>query len=259
MSRSHSSEEAFSGNVSSSRNTLYILGVRVDAVTFDETLACVETFIADGRPHQLVTVNPEFVMAAQSDAEFRRVINASALALPDGVGVWWASRRLGRPLPERIPGVDLVERLAALSADRGYRLYFLGAMPGVADKAAEVLRARYPGVVVAGTYAGSPRPEEEDAIIARIHAARPHVLLVAYGAPAQDHWIARNLDRLGVPVCIGVGGSFDYIAGVHPRAPHWLRRWGLEWLHRLVTQPWRWRRMLALPRFAWRVLWKSNV
>ncbi len=231
-----------------------ILGVRVDPLTFDQALACVEAFIADGRPHQIVTVNPEFVMTAQSDAEFRRIINTSALALPDGVGICWASRRLGRPLPERIPGVELVERLAGLSAEHGYRLFLLGAMPGVADKTVEVLRVRYPGLVVVGTYAGSPRQEDEGPIVARIQAARPHILFVAYGAPAQDHWIARNLDRLGVSVCIGIGGSFDYIAGVHARAPRWLRRLGLEWLHRLVTQPWRWRRMLALPRFAWRVL-----
>jgi N-acetylglucosaminyldiphosphoundecaprenol N-acetyl-beta-D-mannosaminyltransferase len=239
-------------------DTRFILGVRVDAVTFDEALARIEACIANGRPCQLVTVNPEFVMAAQSDDRFRRIINDSALALPDGVGVWWASRRLGRPLPERIPGVDLVERLAALSAVKGYRLYFLGAMPGVADKAVEALRARHPGVVVAGTYPGSPQPEDEADIVVRVRATQPHVLFVAYGAPAQDHWIARNLDRLEVPVCIGVGGSFDYIAGVHPRAPHWLRQLGLEWLHRLFTQPRRWRRMLALPRFAWRVLWSRH-
>ena len=230
----------------------------MDAVTFDQALACIEGLIADGRPHQIVTVNPEFVIAAQSDAEFRRIINVSALALPDGVGVWWASRHLGRPVPERIPGVDLVERLAALSAQRGYRIFFLGAMPGVADKAVEMLEACYPGLVVAGSYGGSPRLAEERDIVDRVRAAGPHVLFVAYGAPAQDRWIARNMHRLGVPVCIGVGGSFDYIAGVRPRAPHWLRGVGLEWLHRLVTQPWRWRRMLALPRFAWAVFWSRR-
>lgn len=236
-------------------DSLYVLGVRVDAVTFDRTLTQIESFIAEGRPHQIVTVNPEFVMAAQSDAEFRQIINASALALPDGVGVWLASRYLGRPLPERIPGVDLVQQLAALSADRGYRLFFLGAMPGVADKAVEVLRARYPGLALAGTCVGSPSLEDEAAIREQVRATHPQVLFVAYGAPAQDRWIARNLDLLGVPVCIGVGGSFDFIAGVRPRAPGWMRRWGMEWLHRLITQPWRWRRMLALPCFAWRVLW----
>ena len=237
--------------------SLYILGVRVDAITFDAALARIEGFIAEGRPRQIVTVNPEFVMTGQSNTQFRQVINASALSLPDGTGVWWASRRLGQPVPERIPGVDLVDRLAALSADRGYRLYLLGAMPGVAEQTVGVLRARYPALAVAGTYAGSPRAEDEAGIIARVRAAQPHILLVAYGAPAQDLWIARNLDRLGVPVCIGVGGAFDYLAGVHPLAPRWLRRIGLEWLYRLVTQPWRWRRMLALPRFVWRVLWKA--
>jgi N-acetylglucosaminyldiphosphoundecaprenol N-acetyl-beta-D-mannosaminyltransferase len=237
---------------------LFVLGVRVDAVTFEQVLACIKEFIADGGPHQIVTVNPEFVMTAQSDAKFRSIINSSSLALPDGVGVWWAGRHLGRPLPDRIPGVDLVEQLAALSTNRGYRLFFLGAMPGVADKAVEVLRERYPGMAVAGTFVGSPRREEEAAIVERIRVTRPHVLFVAYGAPAQDHWIARNMDRLEVPVCIGVGGSFDYIAGVHPRAPGWMRRLGLEWLHRLITQPWRWRRMMALPRFAWQVLWSRG-
>lgn len=232
-----------------------ILGVRVDAITFDQVMNCIEHFIVSGSSHQIVTVNPEFVMAAQSDREFRRIINSSALALPDGVGILWASRRLGEPLPDRIPGTDLVERLAALSAEQGYRVFFLGAMPGVADKAVQALRRRYPGLVIAGTHGGSPRLEDEQVIVAHVCAARPQVLLVAYGAPAQDHWIARNLDRLGVPVCIGVGGAFDYIAGVYPRAPSWLRRLGLEWLHRLITQPWRWRRMLALPRFVWQVLW----
>jgi N-acetylglucosaminyldiphosphoundecaprenol N-acetyl-beta-D-mannosaminyltransferase len=234
------------------------LGVRIDAVTFEQVLASIEEFIADGRPHQIVTVNPEFVMAAQSDVEFRHIINSSALALPDGVGVWWAGRHLGRPLPDRITGVDLVERLAALSADRGYRLFFLGAMPDVADEAVEVMRKRYPGMAVVGTYAGSPRREEDAAIVERVRATIPDVLFVAYGAPAQDHWIARNMGRLKVPVCIGVGGSFDYIAGVHPRAPRWMRHLGLEWLHRLITQPWRWRRMMALPRFAWQVLWSKD-
>ena len=235
-------------------DSLSILGVRVDAINFDQALDRIEQFIISGSAHQVVTVNPEFVMAAQSDVEFRRIINTAALALPDGVGILWASRRLGEPLPDRIPGVDLVERLAALSAERGYRLFFLGAMPGVADEAAQVLRQRYPGLAIAGTHSGSPDPEDDQGIVAQVCAARPQVLLVAYGAPAQDHWIARNLDRMGVPICIGVGGAFDYLAGVYPRAPSWLRRLGLEWLHRLITQPWRWRRMLALPRFVWQVL-----
>jgi len=233
---------------------VFILGVRVDRVTFEQVVSMVEGFIADGRPHQIVTVNPEFVMTAQHDAEFRQIINRAALALPDGAGVWWASRRLGHPVPERVPGVDLVVRLAQRSAAKGYRLYFLGAMPGVAKRAVVVLEHRFPGVAVVGAYAGSPRPKHDATIVKRVRAQRPDILFVAFGAPTQDHWIARNMERLGVPVCIGVGGSFDYIAGVRPLAPPALRHLGLEWLHRLITQPWRWRRMLALPRFAWRVM-----
>ncbi|MGQ9503001.1 MAG: WecB/TagA/CpsF family glycosyltransferase [Anaerolineae bacterium] len=236
-------------------SSVYILDVRVDRVTFQQALALIETFIAQGTPHQIVTVNPEFVMLAQRNVAFRKVINQSALALPDGIGVWWASRRLGHPIPERVPGVDLVVRLAELSASKGYRMYFLGAMPGVAARAAAVLQKRFPGAVVVGSYSGSPRVEENAAIVQRICMQHPDILFVAFGAPAQDLWIARNLEALDVPVCIGVGGSFDYIAGVRPLAPQWMRKIGLEWLHRLITQPWRWRRMLALPLFVWHVLW----
>lgn len=231
-----------------------ILGIRVDDVTADETLDLIETYIAAGQPHQLATVNPEFVMEAQHNRAFHVVLESTALNLPDGVGLLWAARRLGRPLRERVTGSDILPLLARRAAERGYRLFFLGAAPGVAQRAAEVLKARHPGLRVAGVYAGSPDPAEEDDIVARIAAAAPDMLFVAYGAPRQDLWIHRNLHRLHVPVCMGIGGSLDFIAGVAPRAPLWMRRLGLEWLYRLVRQPWRWRRMLALPRFAWAVL-----
>ena len=240
------------------RSLLRILGVRVDDVTGDETLALVERFIAERTPHQICTVNPEFIMAAQRDEVFRAVINNAALCLPDGVGVLWAARRLGHPLRERVGGTDIAERMAARAAQLGWRMYFLGAAPGVAEEAAAVLQARYPGLVVAGTFTGSPARAEEDAIVERILAARPDVLLVAFGAPSQDVWIARNQSRLQVPVAVGVGGAFDFIAGVTRRAPRWVQRIGLEWLHRLTHEPWRWRRQLALPRFVWCVLRASD-
>ena len=155
--------------------------------------------------------------------------------------------------------MDLAARLAALAAARGYRLFLLGAAPGVAERAAAAYTAANPGLIVAGTYAGSPAPDEEDAIIARVRAASPHILLVAYGAPAQDKWIARNLERLGVPVAMGVGGVLDYVAGVVPYAPAWLRRIGLEWLYRLVRQPWRRRRVWnAVVVFPWLVFTRDG-
>ena len=237
-----------------SRPLPHILNVRVDDVTADEALTLIEQFVAERTPHQICTVNPEFVMRAQQDRAFQDVINHAALCLPDGVGLLWAARRLGHPLRERVAGSDLVGQIAARAAQRGWRLYLLGAASGVADRAAEVLQARHPGLVVAGTFPGSPAPAEEDAIVERIQAARPDVLMVAFGAPAQDVWIARNQPRLRAPVAMGVGGSLDFIAGVTQRAPAWVQRLGLEWLHRLIRQPWRWRRQLALPHFVWQVL-----
>jgi N-acetylglucosaminyldiphosphoundecaprenol N-acetyl-beta-D-mannosaminyltransferase len=233
-----------------------ILQVNVHALTNIQVLSLIEQFIASGQPHQLVTVNPEFVVAAQNDDEFRHIINNAALALADGVGLVFAARFLKTiPLPERVAGSDLVVRLAELSHRRGYRIYFLGAGPGVAQKAAENLKKIYPGLQVAGCYAGSPTPEETETIIRRISPTRPDILLVAYGAPKQDKWIAHNLERLRIPVCLGVGGSFDFLAGTAKRAPVWIQKLGLEWLHRLALQPWRWKRIWnAVPRFSWLVL-----
>lgn len=231
-----------------------ILGVRVDDITSDETLLAMESMVAEGGVHQVVTVNPEFVMVAQHDPTFCVTINESDLSLPDGMGLLWASRVLGQPLRERVAGSDTVPLIARLANTRGYRLYLLGAAPGVAEVAAQVLVKENPQLVIAGTYAGSPRPEEEDDIITRIVQASPDFLFVAYGAPRQDLWIRRNLARLQVPVCMGIGGTLDFIAGVTKRAPVWMRRSGVEWLFRLILQPWRWRRMAQLPVFAFRVL-----
>ncbi|GAB4400427.1 MAG: WecB/TagA/CpsF family glycosyltransferase [Anaerolineales bacterium] len=234
--------------------TVRFLGIPVHNVDSREALQILDAFIRERKPRQVVTVNPEFVMAARRDAAFRDVLLHADLSLPDGVGLLLGARILGTPLKERVTGVDTVMRVAALAAERGYRLYLLGAAPGVAEEAARRLVQANPGLTIAGTYAGSPAPDEEDAIVARITAATPDVLFVAYGAPKQDLWIARNLARLGVPMAMGVGGAFDFIAGRAKRAPLWMQRMGLEWLHRLIHQPWRWRRMLALPQFLFAVI-----
>jgi len=229
--------------------SIAILGVRVSNVDVPESLAIIDGLIESDTPHQLVTVNTEFVMAAQKDAEFKAIINAAALALPDGVGLLWAARFLGHPLKERVTGVDTVQRVAELAARKGYHLFLLGAAEDVADLCAQRLRNKYPNLQIVGTYSGSPAVEEEDGIVALVKQAKPDILFVAYGAPQQDNWIARNLERLEVPLAMGVGGAFDFIAGVAVRAPRWMQQLGLEWLYRLYREPWRWRRMLALPRF----------
>ncbi len=188
-------------------------------------------------------------MTARRDPNFANILRRAALCVPDGVGLLWAARRAGQPLPQRVTGSDGVPIIAARAAEQGWRLFLLGAAPGIAERAADILRARHPGIQIVGTHSGSPAPEEEDAIVARVNASGADILFVAYGAPAQDKWIARNLPRLRVAMAMGVGGAFDFIAGVVPRAPHWMQRLGLEWLFRLVRQPWRARRMLRLPRF----------
>lgn len=229
--------------------SLEILGVRVDDATYGDLLAKVDEFVGSGQPHQVVTVNTEMLVAAHDDPNLARTLNSGDLNVADGVGVILASRLLGCPLQQRVTGSDGIYRLARHCAERGYRVFFLGAAPGVAERTAEELRAAYRELRVAGTYAGSPHPDEREEVISRVQAAAPDLLLVAYGVPAEEKWIAVDRERLGVPVMMGVGGTFDFVAGVTQRAPNWMRTAGLEWLHRLIREPWRWRRQLALPRF----------
>jgi N-acetylglucosaminyldiphosphoundecaprenol N-acetyl-beta-D-mannosaminyltransferase len=236
----------------SNGHRIRILGVVVDNLVEAEAIEHIAGFVTEGGPHQVVTVNPEFVMEARRNSAFRRVLAAADMATPDGFGLLLAARLRGNAFRSRVTGVALAELVAARAAERGWSLFLLGAAPGVAERAAEALQRKYPGLRVVGCYAGSPRRDEEPAIQARIIAAQPTVLLVAYGHPAQELWIARNQPLLRVPVAIGVGGVFDYLAGETSRAPVWMRRIGLEWLYRLIRQPQRWRRILvAVPLFLW--------
>lgn len=208
----------------------------------------IETYVEAGGHHLVATVNPEFVMRARKDPEFARILESAALCLPDGWGVVWAARRNGCNVPGPVTGVDLIPPLARICAQRGWRVFLLGAAEGVAADLAARLRNDNPGLEVgSSTSAGADQ-------IADKH---PHVLLVAFGAPKQEKWIDATGRASGAPVQIGVGGSFDYLTGRVRRAPAWMRKAGLEWLFRLAVQPWRVRRMLALPAFALRVLAES--
>lgn len=246
-----------------------ILGVAIDRVDFALTLDLIDAWVVQRRAagpsclpcRQICTVNPEFLVDARRDPAFAAALARADLHVPDGAGVLWAARRMGRPLRERVTGSDGIEYICERAALRGWRVYFLGAAPGVAERAAAILAARYPGLQVAGCYAGSPADAEWPEIRARLDAAAPDILFVAYGHPRQDFWIDRHRHELPAAVAIGVGGAFDFVAGVAPRAPVWMRRNNLEWLHRLITQPWRWRRMLKLPIFVVLVLlqrWRSE-
>ena len=233
----------------------YVLGMRVDDVTFDESLELIEGFIDSRGCHRVVTPNPEFAMAARRDSDFRRVLNSSSLAIPDGVGLMAAIRLAGGRIRDHVRGTDLVHRIAHLCARKGYRIFLLGGGPGVAEDAADRLRRETPGLQIAGTHAGSSGPQyDQEARAAIRKAGRVDVLLVAYGGGQQEKWIDRNQAMLGIPCALGVGGVFNFLSGRSKRAPEWVRRIELEWLHRLITEPWRWRRQLALPLFALLVL-----
>ena len=238
-------------------DSIRVLGVRVDAVDTEQTLQRIEELLRSGGHHLVATVNPEFVMNAQRDREFARVLESADLCLADGTGVVWAARRQGCGLTGPVTGVDLIPQLAAVCERRGFRLFLLGAAPGVAAQLAESLKAKHPRIAV-DSHSGSPDPSSDEETLGRIRTHRTQVLLVAYGAPGQELWIDRLKDRLGGGVAIGVGGAFDYLTERITRAPAWMRRSGLEWLYRLGRQPWRIRRMVALPVFAVRVLSASK-
>jgi len=246
---------------------LEILGVGVDCVDFADLLDQLTVWIAAARcqtpgltqaTHPIYTVNPEIVMAARRDPHFAAVLARGALCVPDGVGLLWAARRQGVILHERVTGSDGIYLICAQAAQQGWRVFLLGAAPGVAATAAQRLQARYPGLQLVGTASGSPAAADWPAIRAQLQTTQPDILFVAFGHPRQEEWLDRYQALLGVPVALGVGGTFDFVAGITTRAPRWLQRLGLEWLHRLVMQPWRWRRMLVLPWFVW-LVWRQSL
>jgi len=229
-----------------------ILGVAFDPLDLPAARRHILTRLERGERTFVVTANPEFVMLARRDRDVAAIARAADLVVADGTGIVIASRVLGAPLA-RVPGRLLVDALVPALAERGASLFLLGAAPGVAERAAAVLRARTPRLVVAGSYAGVA--EEDGDTVARVRAAAPDALLVAYGMPKQEAWIARNLPALpSVKLAIGVGGVFDQLAGLRRVPPELLHRLGLEWLWRLLWEPSRWRRQRVLPLFAALVL-----
>jgi N-acetylglucosaminyldiphosphoundecaprenol N-acetyl-beta-D-mannosaminyltransferase len=229
-----------------------ILSVRLDGLDLESVRSRIGQFLTKDGVHQITPVNPEFIMATRRDLELREISNRSELTVADGVGLVFAARVLKIAVGERITGVDLTWEIARIASEKGASIFFLGASEGVAQKAAERLEAAYPSLKIAGAYSGTP---EQEGIIDRVNASGADILLVAFGVPKQEKFISRNRNRLNVKIAMSVGGTFDFIAGVVPRAPAWMRSAGLEWLYRLIKQPQRINRIItATVRFPLAVL-----
>jgi len=222
-----------------------ILGVGIDDLTLAEAVSAGCALMDQPGFHYAVTPNPEFILAARKDAGFRAILNGADLSVPDGVGVIYAAKLLGSPLKEKVPGVDLAQGLLAQMAGAGKSLFLLGAKPGVAERAADELCARFPGLVVCGTHDGYF--QDSAAVTAQIAAAKPDVLFVCLGAPKQEQWMAQYGPDTGAHLAIGLGGCLDVFAGTVKRAPEAWQRHGLEWLYRLIREPSRFGRMVKLP------------
>lgn len=215
-----------------------VLGVRVDDVTYNEALTRCVAFIRSGEKRYVVTPNPEFVILGRHDVAFREILNRADLSIPDGGGLLLAARLFGEPLREPVRGTDLCYGLIEMAPANGWRVFLLGAAPGVAAAAAAALERRYAGLVVAGTFAGDGSQQGDASTLSAVQrAGRCDLLLVAYGAGKQERWIDRNLGGVDAGLAIGVGGVLDFMSGRVRRAPAVVRRAGLDWLFRLVVQP----------------------
>lgn len=230
-----------------------VLGVKVDDLSMDQATDLVVGWLKTGGKHYIVTPNPEFVMAAQGDPEFKKVLNGADLSIPDGVGL-----KIGSDLESNIPGVDFVERLCKEASDLGFTTGFLGGRSGVAKRAAECLQKKYPGLKVAFAEDG-PEVDTDgeqvssDPLDTKYLIPNTDLLFVAFGQVKQEKWIAKNLDSIPVKVAMGVGGSFDEISGRVLKVPSWVQKIGLKWLARLILQPWRIKRQMVLVKYLWLV------
>lgn len=244
-------------------DTVEIAGVRLISTSEQGLLAFLASKIARNQKIFLATLNPEFAAFARHNAWFKKILDRADVAVPDGIGFVWAGKLLGKPIKERISGTDLMEKLCQEAAQQGWSVYLIGGKPGVAKEAFSVLKKRYPGLrgwaesgpileLVDGNWLSATK-KEASRLIQEINSQKPDLLFVAYGMGKQEKFIADNWGKLRVKLAMGVGGAFDYLSKQVPRAPKWARRIGLEWLYRLLLQPWRWKRQLRLIAFIWLV------
>lgn len=230
-----------------------ILGVGVDAVTMAQAVRKVENLIAEKKSSIVATANAEMLMRATQDEDLKKILNSAALVVPDGAGTVWAAHHLGFDMPERVAGFDLVQELMKIAPSKGIKFFLFGSAPGVADKAKIKAEELYTGIKIVGTRNGFFSAEDEAEIISQIKNSQPDILLAALGVPKQEKWLFAHKDELKIPVSIGVGGTFDVMAGVVKRAPLWMQKAKLEWLYRAMLQPSRAGRLTALPKFVLKV------
>jgi len=220
-------------------------GVRIDKVSLADTLEHCDQFIRTRVPHQIVVVNVAKLVKAKADRKLRRIINEADLVGADGVPLVWLSKLLRDPIPSRVNGTDLMEKLVERAADKGYSIYFLGAAPQVVRQVVAIYKKQYPGLKVAGYRDGYFKPSEEAAVADEIRQSGADIIFLAFGSPKKEKFVRHWLYRMNVPVVHGVGGSFDVVAGVTKRAPDWMQSAGLEWFYRFLQEPDRmWKRYL---------------
>ncbi|MGE5328157.1 MAG: WecB/TagA/CpsF family glycosyltransferase [Deltaproteobacteria bacterium] len=236
-----------------------MLGVPIDFVDMEDACERARMFAVGDRFRYIFTPNPEIIMLAQEDEEFKRVLISADMLVPDGIGVVWASWFYGKKLPERVPGFDIMADLIAWGASHGWKFYLLGGQPGVVDRAKMNLEKVYPNINVVGTHHGYFDENKEEEIIAHINLCSPNIILVGMGAPLQEKWIFKNRMRLNARVGIGVGGALDILAGKTKRAPAIFARFGLEWLYRLMKEPSRIKRMMVIPVFFIKVILSTKM
>ena len=236
-----------------------ILDVPVHPLTMGEAVSALEESITSGEQTFVVTANAEIIMMCQEDAGYKKIVSQDAqLVLPDGAGAVWAGRHLGYKVPERVAGFDLYCQLLDKAAQKGYKAFFFGGSPGIAEAAKAKSEELYPGVQVVGCRNGYFKEEESLAIIDEINASGADMLFAALGAPKQEKWLVRYREQLKPKILMGIGGSFDVFAGKMERAPKWMQDASLEWLFRLYKQPSRSMRMMALPKFVLKVVFNGK-
>lgn len=234
--------------------TVPIFGIRVSKFDMKTTVSYLTEAVHNRVPHQVITANPIMVMAALENPSYMEIMKSAELVVPDGTGVVWAADYCKEPVAERVAGFDLLHELLRQGESYNWRVYLLGSTPEVIRETTSRLQTGYPGIVIAGYHDGFFGPDEDEQIIAGILEAKPDLLFVARGADSQEPWIAKYKSRLQIPVMMGVGGSFDVISGKSRRAPKAFQKLRAEWLYRLIKEPTRYKRMLALPKFAVKVV-----